>query len=226
VTRRDEVIATAMAILRDSGPDALTSVNVATRMGMTQSAIYRHIRDMDELTAIAGQAIVEELSQVMLEALAEPEAEWGDGTHVNQFARRLVGLITEHGHGFAIVDRRRYDDGELGEGIRAILDVGCDLIANVLEEQGFEDFGLQAFDEGDRAVALAHARLIQDDVIAVARLVRASAAPATREASARLLSLRIFAGWCAYALAMTHRRGLPTPELNGPALTLPELHGS
>jgi hypothetical protein len=57
-------------------------------------------------------------------------------------------------------------------------------------------------------------------VIVVARMV-----PGTdrngRPELARVLSLRLFAGWCGYVLDMTERLGVPTPILGGPALSAP-----
>lgn len=73
VSRRDDVVIAATDLLRESGPAGLTSVSVAARLGLTQSAIYRHIRDMDELTTIASQTVVGELTSVMFAAVAEPE---------------------------------------------------------------------------------------------------------------------------------------------------------
>ena len=70
------MIAQATVLLRESGPSAVTSVNVAARLGVTQSAIYRHIRDMDELNDLASYAVVNELNSVMMAALSAPETTW------------------------------------------------------------------------------------------------------------------------------------------------------
>ncbi len=123
MARRDDVITEATALLRDSGPDALTSVNVAAQLGVTQSAIYRHIRDMDELTTIASNAVIAELGTVMIAAVASPETTWGTGTHVAHFAERIVALIGEHQQAFAVIDRWRYQNGELGTGISYWLNI-------------------------------------------------------------------------------------------------------
>lgn len=221
VARRDDVITEAIALLRQSGPDSLTSVNVAGRLGVTQSAIYRHIRDMDELTTVASNALIAELGSVMVAAVAAPETTWGDGTHITRFAERLAALINEHQQTFVVLDRWRYDDGALGDGIRALLEMGAELIAGELEVACRIDFPVEApFDASTKAAQLAHSRLIIDDVLAVARLVTA-AAPDEHDDTTALLALRLFAGWCAYSLDMTHRLGVPTPVLGGPALSAP-----
>lgn len=220
--RRDDVIAAAMDLLRESGPDALTSVNVAKRLGVTQSAIYRHIRDMDELTTLATHGIVGELSAVVMEAVASPDTTWGDGTHIANFANRIVEMMDAHPRALAEIDRWRYDDGPLGEGIRAMLEVGAHLIAAELEKAWRKDFGVDtAFDELTKAVQLAHARLGIDDVIAVTRPTCA-ASPAPRQLVARTLALRLFAGWCAYVLEINSRTGVRIPQLGEPTLSSPE----
>ncbi len=216
------MIAEATAILRESGPDALTSVGVAARLGVTQSAIYRHVRDMDELTTIACNAVVAELGQVMVAAAASPESTWGDGTNVAHFARRLVALIGDHEQAFTVIDRWRYDNGELGAGIQVLLATGRELIAGELERAFREDFSFaEQYDDSARAAQLAHAQLIIDDVVATARFVR-GAGPRQRKDAARLLGMRLFAGWCGFVLDMTHRMGIPTPVLGGPTLDAPE----
>ncbi len=222
VSRRDDVINAAADLLREAGPDALTSIAVAKRLGMSQSAIYRHISDMQELTTVASHIVVAELTDVMAAAIAAPETEWGDGANIVNFSTRIVGLMSEHRQAFEVIDRWRWSDGELGEGIRALLVAGCTAIAGELESQWRFDFACTTpFDEHTAAIQRAHAQLIEDDTIAVAR----TAGPPDRDVDvsvARMLSVRIFAGWSAYALDMNGRLGLPTPILGGPHLLAPE----
>jgi hypothetical protein len=130
--------------------------------------------------------------------------------------------MSEHRQTFDIIDRWRWSDGDLGGGIRALLVAGCTAIAGELESQWRFDFDCAApFDAQTTAIQRAHAQLIEDDTIAVAR----TAGPVGRDVDAsvaRMLSLRIFAGWSAYALDMNRRMGLPTPILGGPHLLAPE----
>ena len=211
-----------MELLCESGPSALTSVNVAKRLGVTQSAIYRHIRDMDELMKLATHGIVGDLSAVMLEAVASPDTTWGDGTQIASFANRTVGLMEDHPQALAAIDRWRHDDGPLGEGIRAMLDDGAHLVASELEQAWRVDFDCDTpFDETTVAVQLAHAQLVIDDVIAVTREI-ASTASTGRQLAARTLAMRMFAGWCGYVLDVNLRLGLPVPELGDLTLSSPE----
>ena len=219
--RRDEVIAQATELLRESGPSAVTSVNVAARLGVTQSAIYRHIRDMDELNDLASYAVVNELNSVMVAALSAPETTWGDGTHIVQFAERVVGLMVDHQQGFAVIDRWRYLDGVLGAGIRSGLDTGAELVAGELEIAWRREFSHDGdFDVATRAAQLAHAKLMIDDVVVVARGVGSGTAAQRRKVT-RMLGLRLFAGWCGYVQEMSRRLGVATPLLGSPSLSSP-----
>lgn len=216
------MIEAATALLRESGPSALTSVNVAARLGVTQSAIYRHVRDMDELTTIASHTVVSDLTAVMAAAVAAPETTWGDGTHLEHFAKRVVRLIGEHESAMRTIDRWQHVEGELGDGIRAMLDGGAQLIAGELESHWRVDFEYDVpFDDSTRVAQLVHARLVIDDVITIARSVP-GAGPLQRQMVARTLGLRLFAGWCGYVLEMNTRTNLPIPALGGPMLSSPE----
>jgi AcrR family transcriptional regulator len=221
VGRRDDVIATATALLRESGPDALTSVNIAQRLGVTQSAIYRHVHDMDEVTMIASRNIVDELSAVVIAAVASPEPAWAQGTQIANIATRIIELIDDHEQAVVAIGRWRYCDDALGEGIREILDVGVSHIAAEFESAWRHDFGCDtAFDEATAAAQRVHAELVVDDVIAVVRSISA-AGPEHRQMVARTLGLRLFAGWCAYVVDVNTRMGVPIPVLGGPMLSSP-----
>ena len=215
------MIAQATELLRESGPSALTSVNVAARLGVTQSAIYRHIRDMDELNDLASYAVVNELNSVMMAALSAPETAWGNGTHFAKFAERVVGLMVDHQQGFAVIDRWRYLDGVLGAGIRSGLDTGAQLVAGELEIAWRREFSYDGdFDGATRAAQFAHAQLIIDDAVVVARGVGNGAAAQRRKVT-RMLGLRFFAGWCGYVQEMNRRLGVATPLLGSPSLPSP-----
>lgn len=217
--RRDEVISAAVALIKTEGPDALTSVSVARALGLSQSAIYRHVRDMDELTTLASQIVVGELTEVMFAAAASPETTWGDGTHVKRFSERIVALMRDHLAAFAVIDRWRYHPGELGEGIRSLLDSGAHLVAPELERAWRKDFGFEGTLDGEAAAAqLVHAQLIIDDVVAIARTLRGPAEVGRIE---RILSLRLFAGWVGYVQEMNRRYDLALPMLGGPTASSP-----
>ena len=65
---RVEVVAAAIAIVDESGADALTTTAVARRLHVTQPAIYTHVASLDELRAEVARHGIEELSHELREA--------------------------------------------------------------------------------------------------------------------------------------------------------------
>ncbi len=51
MSRRDEILDVAVAVLEEEGPDALTMRELATRMGIQAPSLYKHIRDKDDIIA-------------------------------------------------------------------------------------------------------------------------------------------------------------------------------
>src|SRR5512139_2626330 len=47
--RRQEIVATVLALARDRGPDAITTQAIAQRMGLTQGAVFRHFPDKEAI---------------------------------------------------------------------------------------------------------------------------------------------------------------------------------
>ena len=45
-------------------------------MGVTQSAVYRHVRTMDELSSLAAGIVVAEVNQSLRDALFDPDLDW------------------------------------------------------------------------------------------------------------------------------------------------------
>ena len=122
--------------------------------------------------------------------------------------------MADHGQAFDVVDRWRFEPGELGAGIRELLATGTELISDVLDAGWRRDYEQSdRFDPPLRAVSDAYARLIQDEVIAVARFARALDHPNERDDIARLLELRLWSGWYSYCLDINDRLGLDAPEV-------------
>lgn len=220
---RQDVIDAATGILRESGPSALTSVAVAKRLGVTQPAVYRHVRDMEELTTLASRAVIGELSSVLIAAATAPETTWGDGSHLTAFAEQMIELARQHQHAFETIERWRYHVSELGEGIRTTLRLGAEMIKVEFEAAWREDFRSDvSFDAATQAAQRIHASLLVDDIVAAGRLVRSST-ESQRHVVTHVLSLRLFTGWCGYVLETNTRVGLPIPELGSAQLSSPRL---
>jgi AcrR family transcriptional regulator len=211
VSRRDEIIQEAVAILHEDGPAALTSVNVAARIGVTQSAIYRHITDMEELSGIASGIVVSELTAVLNSLLLGPDVDLDELEGIAALARKVVATMDVERQAFEVIDRWRFAEGVLGDGIRQALASSRDLLFFVFEKEWRKEYGYSDPLRADTAgVQRAHAQVVVDDVVAVSRLVRDGM---HSDAVARLLQLRIVTSWTAYVVDMQTRLGRPLPDI-------------
>ncbi len=212
VARRDDVVAEAVRLLCEEGPGALTSVRVAAGLGVAQSAIYRHIGDMDELTAIASRTVVAELHSLLRSMVLAPQNAWSRPGAVDRFGQLFAHTAVDRATTFATVDRWRYVEGELGDGIRQLLGEGRELIALVLESRWRNDYGqTRPLDDHETRMQRLHAQLIQGDMIALARLARSE--PHRRDVVGSLAVQRLRAGWFAYVRDLNAAHGLPAPAL-------------
>ena len=132
LSRRDQAIAHAADLLRKGGPAALTSVAVAERMGVTQPAVYRHVRNMEELSALAAEAVVADLNRSLRELMFDPNMDWEEIDDVSRLCRDLIDQALRNQQSFEVVARWRFVDGRLGTGIRRVIEEGCGLIAVLL----------------------------------------------------------------------------------------------
>lgn len=212
--RRDEIIGHATDLLREGGPDALTSVAVARRCGITQSAVYRHIRNVDELTGLASAVIVGELHGVVEAMLTAPDLELGSREDFSRLIGDVTDAMATHAKAFEVVDRWRFSEGALGDGIREVVNEGQGVLEAVLEHRWRVEFGGDAVLSGnDRAAQRAHAQLLHTDAHAVARLVRGPTPPGGRAAIAGILELRVLMAWVTYVADMQRRTGGPPADI-------------
>ncbi len=144
LSRREQTIAHAADLLREGGPGALTSVAVAARMGVTQSAVYRHVRSMDELSALAAELVVAELNQSLHDVMFDPSIDWEQLSDVSRLCHDLIDQVVRDQQLFEVVARWRFVDGPLGTGIRRVIDEGCELMAALLESRWRIEFGYEA----------------------------------------------------------------------------------
>ena len=214
MNRRQDVIDAAVALVREGGPSALTTVAVAARLGVTQSAIYRHVHNREELATLASRQIVADLQTKMSSIMDNPDLSWAHDGDTRIFCDGIVALMAAEPKTFEVIDRWRYAEGSLGTGIRDLLDRGRAGSATILESVWRAMYGYdKPLDAGSRAALLVYAGLVNDDVINVARLVRAGRFPGGRDAMARILELRLIAGFQAFMSDMNRRLGLP-PVIN------------
>ena len=82
MSRRDEILDVATAVLEEQGPDALTMRELATRMGMRAPSLYKHVSDKaDILAGLQERALVAlaahlESAGPGLSALADAYRSW------------------------------------------------------------------------------------------------------------------------------------------------------
>ena len=133
MNRRQDVIDAAVALVREGGPSALTTVAVAARLGVTQSAIYRHVHNRDELATLASRQIVADLQTKMSSIMDNPDLSWAHDGDTRIFCDGIVALMAAEPKTFEVIDRWRYAEGSLGTGIRDLLDRGRAGSAAILE---------------------------------------------------------------------------------------------
>jgi len=168
----------------------------------------------DELATLASRQIVAELQSKMSSIMDNPDLSWHKDGDTRIFCDGIVALMAAEPKTFEVIDRWRYAEGSLGTGIRYLLDRGRAGSATILESVWRAMYGYdKPLDAGSRAALLVYAGLVNDDVINVARLVRAGRFPGGRDAIARILELRLIAGFQAFMSDMNRRLGLP-PVIN------------
>jgi AcrR family transcriptional regulator len=86
---RDDVLAAARQILDDEGLGALTMANVAARVGFTTMAVYRHVRNRDDLLEGVLDLVLHEIADH-----SDPDAPWLDG--VERWMRDVRAHLVAH----------------------------------------------------------------------------------------------------------------------------------
>jgi AcrR family transcriptional regulator len=209
-SRRTQIVTAAADLLREEGPAALTSVAVAQRVGIAQSAVYRHVRTVDELRHLATAEIVADLRLALGGIVLSKELR--EFTDDEAAFAMVIDAMHRYCQAYDTVDRWRFDDGCLGDGIREVCEEFDDLIAGILEHHFRIETGVTTpWTQAQRAAQLMHAQLFQRDGVAVARLLRSGA---DRVEAASILRYRALWSWVAYVIDMHERLALPLPEID------------
>ena len=181
----------------EGGPSALTTVAVAARLGVTQSAIYRHVHNVDELATLASRQIVARLqAQLRTHHRTTRTCRGHKDGDTRNFCDLIVaadGCRTEDVRDDRSVALRRRMRSAPGS---ATCSTGVERVQRARSWNRMWRT-LYGYDKPLTPVAgrhsCAYAGLIQDDVINVARLVRDGRLPGGRDAIARILELRLIA---------------------------------
>jgi AcrR family transcriptional regulator len=71
--RRDQLIESALAVLRRDGPAGMTMRAVAAEAGVTATALYRHFPDKDALVAVTVREVYGEFRRALIVELSSGE---------------------------------------------------------------------------------------------------------------------------------------------------------
>jgi AcrR family transcriptional regulator len=85
---RDDVLTVAREILDEEGLASLTMANLASRIGFTTMAVYRHVRNREDLLEGVLDLVLREIGH------ADPGADWLDG--VERWMRDVRAHLVAH----------------------------------------------------------------------------------------------------------------------------------
>jgi AcrR family transcriptional regulator len=86
---RDDVLTAAREILDEEGIASLTMANVASRVGFTTMAVYRHVRNREDMLEGVLDLVLHEIADH-----SDPEASWLDG--VESWMREVRSHLVSH----------------------------------------------------------------------------------------------------------------------------------
>ena len=72
--RRQEIVATVLALARERGPDAITTQAIADRMGLTQGAVFRHFPDKQAIWLAVFAWVREALGAAIARAVEKADS--------------------------------------------------------------------------------------------------------------------------------------------------------
>ncbi len=215
--RRDQAIEHAADLLRERGPQGLTSAAVAERMGITQPGVYRHVRNMDELTELAAERVVAGITESLHGIVFDESMDWDDIGDVDRLCRSLIDVAMANRQSFDVVTLWRFTDGPLGNGIRSVIDESCDLISALMESRWRIEFGFEgSLDDEQQLAQRAHAQAAYDDALAVVHIGFSDhhLELLDLDALATIFKNRLVSGWSAYVIDLNERTGLEYPRID------------
>lgn len=119
---RESIARTALELLEELGPQALTMRALAQRLGVRGASLYHHVSSKDDLLDAALERINEEID---LAPLDDPR--WREG--IAAYARGYRRVYLRYPHMIALVARRRVEADKALRGydtlIAALVRIGC-----------------------------------------------------------------------------------------------------
>jgi AcrR family transcriptional regulator len=86
---RERVVAEALSVIAESGVQALTMRTLATRLGVVPGALYRHVRNKEQLQDLVLDGVLAEV-----DCDVDPTLPWTD--RVKVVAHRLRAVLEDH----------------------------------------------------------------------------------------------------------------------------------
>lgn len=112
--RRDQIVAVALDLLEEQGPDAVSMRAIAERIGIRAPSLYKHFRDKEALEVALVAAGFESMTSAFTRALA---ADPGDALEALAITYR--GWALEHRHLYRLVTHKPIPRDQLPEGVEA-----------------------------------------------------------------------------------------------------------
>ena len=93
---RDALVDAAVALVREDGPDALTTGRLARRVGITQSGFYAHFRNLDACLDALAERLQVEVRRPIADGMAALRAsDPGDPDELTVYFETLFALVEE-----------------------------------------------------------------------------------------------------------------------------------
>ena len=101
--RRADLVAAGQELFVTEGPDAVTMTAVATRAGLSRTAVYEYFTSTDELVAVVlGEQMVL-WQEVLRQRLHATSPETGDLDTVRIYVEVAVGLVADGHHSLLVL---------------------------------------------------------------------------------------------------------------------------
>ncbi len=133
VTRQHQIAAAARDIITEGGLTSLTVNELAARVGVTEAALYKHVRNKDEILLLLVSEIRESLFNAISEATSTDRNSLEKLEHMLQL--HLSYAETRRGVSFVIISESlRFGIPEVKVAARRLVDEYVGLVAQILEE--------------------------------------------------------------------------------------------
>ncbi|WP_295337528.1 TetR/AcrR family transcriptional regulator [Flavobacterium sp.] len=131
--RQHEIIASAGKLLMEKGIKGLTTKNLAQEMGFSESALYRHFTNKEDIVVLLLQHLAASM-KTRLDAIAQSEA---TASHkLTAVFNSQFQFFAQHPHFVvAVLSEGLFDESEkINQAILQLIQYKTELIANLFEE--------------------------------------------------------------------------------------------